>query len=160
MSKSSRFIRRERQLFDAGAAANFFLDAHGGKERRHLTALWQNWRTVMGEAIADLAFPLGHKDATLLIGADDNMSMQELSLQSVEILERANAFMDSDFFRQVKVALMQGQRDLSRKRAQAPYVPFRVPKPPRLGGLAGKLDPQSPVTRSYEAYVAMFASEE
>ena len=63
------------------------------------------------------------------------------------------------FSGQVKVALMQGQRDLSRKRAQAPYVPFRVPKPPRLGGLAGKLDPESPITRSYEAYVAMFASE-
>ena len=160
MSKTSRFSRRERRLLDAGDAASFFLDAHGGRERRHLSALWQNWRTVMGEAIADLAFPIGHKDAILLIGADDTMSMQELSLQSVEILERANAFMDSDFFRQVKVALMQGQRDLSRKRLSPPQTIPRPARPPRLGGLSGKLDPESPVTRSYEAYIAMFVADE
>ncbi len=162
MSKNSRFSRRERRLQAAGEAVSSFLDGHGGKERRHLTALWQNWPAVMDSAIASLGFPLGHKEHTLIIGADDSMALQELSLQSVEILERANAFMDSEFFRQVKVVLMQGQQDLARPRPRRPDTLFRPappPKPPRLGALLGKLDPESPVTRSYEAYIAMFASE-
>ena len=162
MSKNSRFSRREKRLQAAGEAVSSFLDQYGGKERRHLTALWRDWPTVMGDGIAALAFPLGHKDHTLLIGADDSMAMQELSLQSVEILERANAFMDSDFFNQVKVVLMQGQQDLARPRPRRPDTPLRPvppPKPPRLGSLLGRLDPQSPVTRCYEAYVAMFANQ-
>lgn len=117
----------------------------------------------MGEDIAGLGVPLGHKEGVLLIGADDNMAMQELSLQSVEILERANVFMDKEFFRQVKVLLMQGQPDLSRKPARRSDRPVRSsppPKPPRLGGLSGKLDPDSPVTRCYKAYLAMFAAFE
>ena len=162
MSKNSRFSRRERRLQAAGEAVSAFLDSYGGKERRHLTALWRNWSIVMGDAMAALAFPLGHKDHILIIGADDSMALQELSLQSVEILERANAFMDSEFFRQVKVVLMQGQQDLARPRPRRPDAPlgFSPPlKPPRLGSLLGRLDPQSPVTRSYEAYVAMFSGE-
>lgn len=160
MRKNARFARREKRLLAAGEAMSAFLDGYGGKERRHLTALWRNWSVVMGEALAELAFPLGHKGDVLIIGADDVMAMQELSLQSMEILERANAFMDSEFFRQVKVNLMQGQQALTRPRPRRPDSPIRPappPKPTRLGGLVGKLTPDSPVTRCYEAYIAMFA---
>ena len=58
MSKNSRFSRREKRLLAAGEAVSSFLDLHGGKDRRHLTALWRNWPTAMGDAIASLAFPL------------------------------------------------------------------------------------------------------
>ena len=115
----------------------------------------------MGDDLAALAFPLGHKDDILLIGAEDTMAMQELFLQSPEILERANAFMDSEFFLHVKVSLMQGQRDLSRQRPRRPHSPLAPvppPKPARLGALLGKLNPDSPVTRCYQAYLAMFNS--
>lgn len=162
MRNNVRFARREKRLLAAGEAMSAFLDGHGGKERRHLTALWRNWSVVMGETLAELAFPLGHKGGVLLVGADDVMAMQELSLQSMEILERANAFMDSEFFRQVKVNLMQGQQALSRPRPRRPDSPLRPApptKPARLGGLVGKLDPDSPVTRCYEAYLAMFAGQ-
>lgn len=158
MSKDPRLVTRERRLLATSEAVPSFLDAYGGKERRHLTALWNNWRTVMGENIAQLASPVGHKDNTLLIGADDSMALQELSMLSMEILERANAFMDSDFFHRVKVILLQGQQDLSQLRPRRPTAlpPAPPPKPPRLGGLLGSLNPDSPVTRCYEAYVAMF----
>ena len=83
----------------------------------------------------------------------------ELFLQSPEILERANAFMDSEFFRHVKVSLMQGQPDLSRGRPRRPHSPL-APAPPsrpaRLGALLDKLNPDSPITRCYQAYLAMF----
>lgn len=162
MRKPPPFAPREQRLLAAGEAISVFLDSYGGKERRHLTALWRNWPVVMGEDLAALAHPLGHKGDILLIGADDVMAMQELSLQTVEILERANAFMDSEFFKQVKLNLMQGRQALSLPRPRRPDSPLRplLPqKPARLGGLVGKLDPLSPVTRCYEAYLAMFAGK-
>ena len=161
MRKKSRFSSRELRLVVAGEAMSSFLEARGGKHTRHLAALWQHWRTVMGDDLADLAFPLGHKDDLLLIGAEDAMAMQELFLQSPEILERANAFMDSDFFRHVKVSLMQGQPDLSRGRPRRPHsriAPAPPTKPARLGALLDKLNPDSPITRCYQAYLAMFDS--
>ena len=160
MRKNPRLAHREQRLLAAREAMSIFLDSCAGKERRHLTALWQHWTVVMGESLAALACPLGHKGDVLFIGADDTMAMQELSLQATEILERANAFMDCEFFRQVKVGLMQGRQALScprPRRLDSPLCPVRPKKPHRLGALAGKLDPDSPVTRCYEAYIAMFA---
>ena len=50
--------------------------------------------------------PLGHHKDILLIGAEDAMLMQELHLMSGEILERVNAFMESPFFKSIKVSLV------------------------------------------------------
>jgi hypothetical protein len=150
---------RERRLLALGEAAGVFLDSRGGRRRRHLAALWQNWHAVLGGSLAELAFPLGHKDDILLVGAEDSMAMQELSLQSPEILERVNAFMDEGFFRRMQVSLMHGRPALASqvRSPAAPPPPVLPPKPPGLGALLGKLDPASPVTRCYEAYVAMFS---
>ena len=85
--------------------------------------------------------------------------MQEVSLQSPDILERVNAFMDRPFFHKIRVQLMQGQRSLAEVRPRRPartVVSEPPPRPPRLGALKGKLDPNSPVARCYEAYLAMF----
>ena len=157
--EEKKFIRREWRVRSAGDAVTSLLSAYGGKEARHLAALWENWNMVMGEGIACLGFPLGHKEHTLTIGAEDSMALQELSMQSVEILERANAFMDSIFFKQIKVILMQGQRALTQQRPRRPshYIkPPNPPRPPRLGSLLGKLDPNSPVTQCYKAYLALY----
>ncbi|MDR2488793.1 MAG: DUF721 domain-containing protein [Desulfovibrio sp.] len=160
MRRNSQAFPRERRCIALGEAALAFLDSRGGKRTRHLAALWQNWSVVMGENLAGLAFPLGHKDALLLIGAEDSMALQELSLQSPEILQRVNAFMDGECFRRVNISLLQSRQLLLPVRPRLSDIPLRPslpPKPRELGSLVGKLNPASPVARCYEAYVMMFS---
>lgn len=159
MKKWNTFGQRKKKLISSDEACTLFFLTHGGKERTHLTALWKHWDTVMGEEIAALGAPLGHTNKTLTIGGSDSMALQELSLQSYEILERANAFMDSNYFEQIKVVLLLGQEPLNRIRARRSakhVVPQLPPMPPRLGSLMGSLNPESPVTKCYEAYVRLF----
>lgn len=132
------------------------------RRERFIAALWQNWSMILGEYLGGLAFPLGHKDETLIIGAEDNMAMQELSLQSPEILERVNAFMDEEVFSKVKLELLLGQRPLQSGRPARPVMrpaPAIPPRPPRLGTLRGVLDASSLVGKCYEAYVALYDGE-
>jgi hypothetical protein len=134
-----------------------FLAQLGGKERRHLCALWNNWDLVL-VPLAPLALPLGQEKGALLLGAEDSMALQELVLQGPEILERVNAFMDGPFFLKVRVILAQGRRPLNRRPPPRPLPPPSAARPPRLGGLS--LPPDSPVGRCYAAYVAMFRERE
>ncbi len=160
MGHKRSLIKREKRLRSVQEAVNILLAAYGGEENFRICALWDNWEMVMGEALAPLALPLGHKDGVLLVGAEDSMALQELSLQTPEILERANAFMDTPFFSKVRVILQQGQRPLSEKLPARPTTPARSPmpsRPPRLGGLMGTFPPDSLVGRCYRAYVAAFS---
>lgn len=132
------------------------LERLGGPEASRRNALWKDWSAIVGEDVAALGCPLGQKDGVLLIGAEDSMALQELSLLSGEILERANAFMHGEPFTEVRVQLMQGQRDLAAPRPEPPPAQAPAEPPlPRLGGLLGRLDPDSPVTRCYKAFVAL-----
>ncbi|MDR0339787.1 MAG: DUF721 domain-containing protein [Desulfovibrio sp.] len=150
--------KREYAVRSTAEAVNSLFLHMGGKDQTRLVQLWRHWDMVLGEALAPLGRPLGHKDRALHIGADDNMAMQELSMQSAEILERANAFMGEAFFERVKVLLVQGRPDLAREReniAQPGQAGSWAARPaPPLGGLCGRLNPDSPVTRCYEAFVA------
>ncbi|MDR0828357.1 MAG: DUF721 domain-containing protein [Desulfovibrio sp.] len=78
-----------------------------------LKELWRHWDLVAGAEIARLGRPLGQQDKTLLLGVEDAMALQELSMQRDEILERTNAFMNENFFLDLKVRLRQDQVDLS-----------------------------------------------
>jgi hypothetical protein len=155
MARSSG--KREKRLRAAGEAVEAFLAQLGGKERRHLCALWNNWDLVLGP-LAPLALPLGQEKGVLLLGAEDSMALQELVLQGPEILERVNAFMDGPFFLKVRVILAQGRPPLNRRPPAHPLPPPAPARPPRLGGLS--LPPDSPVGRCYAAYVARFRERE
>ncbi len=157
MKPWKKFGYKQRKMLSSQEACNLFFDKYGGKERNHLNALWKSWSAIMGEDIAGLGFPLGHNKKTLLVGSDDNMALQELSMQSMEILERANVFMDSNFFETVKFVLLQGQRPLNlfRPRSSAEHPKIQLEDLPQIGALLGKLNPESPVTLCYEAYVRL-----
>lgn len=137
------------------------LEKLGGNAAIRLIRLWQNWEMVMGPELAGLAMPLGHRDVTLLVGAEDNPALQELSLQTPEILERVNAFMDAPFFQRVEVHLLLGRAPLDIPPPLLP-PPDRVrPAPLRPAGLLGrlKLDPATPVGRCYAAYLRLHGVE-
>lgn len=150
---------RQWRLCAINEGLSSFFKEYSSEEQYALYGLWQNWKNILGEEIAELGVPLGHKDNTLIIGADDNMAMQELSMMSPDILERVNDYMRCDFFRKISVVLMQGRRNLAQKRPRRSIEPLQPPlpnRPLRLGGLRGKLDSASPVADCYEAYLAMF----
>ena len=145
-----------RSITDALAE---FLDTRGGGEHAMLTRLWEHWEMVMGKDLADLAVPLGHKKETLLLAAEDSMAAQDIAMQAEEVLERANAFMNAAYFSRVQVELVMGRKDLSKPvGALRPAPPEgKAPRPDNLGALQGRLDPDSPVTRCYEAYLRYFS---
>ena len=119
-----------------------------------LVRLWRAWPQVVGEHIAEVARPLGHRKTTLIIGADDSMVAQELTYYAPQIIEDVNAFLDKETFDKVQVELVMGKAPLDTVCVTKPVMPGTNPgRPEKLGGLAGRLDPQSPVARCYEAYI-------
>lgn len=126
-------------------------------DQARLSLLWRHWEIVMGAELAPLARPLGHRDAILLVGADDAMSLQELHLQSDEILERVNAFMEKPFFRTVKVSLILGKTELDGPLRRAAAFEEDCPPLPRSaadGRYLEGMDPDSPVARAYARFAA------
>lgn len=144
-----------------GALVRGWLTRKGQDPRReHLEQLWKNWGMVMGEEIAALARPLGHREGRLLVGGEDNLVLQELSYYAPEILERANAFMDEEFFGKIELYLLEGRTPLDERVCRVLPVPrHELVRPDHLGTLLGRLDPASPVGRCYQAYLRMFESE-
>lgn len=151
---------RERKLCSMGEALASLFSEGTHSRQRSIAALWKNWQSVLGEDLAPLALPMGHKEQQIIIGAEDNMAMQELMLQTPEILERINAFIGEEAFAKVKVVLLLGQRPLNPERPQrivTPLCPKLPPRPPGLGRLRGEMNPESFVTECYEAYLALFS---
>lgn len=161
-SPPSHFRWRKRGASLQDAVERFFGRNHL-QERFHLLHLWDNWPMVMGDEIAPLAQPLGAKGGTLIIGAEDNMLLHELSFYAQEILARANAFMNAPKFSQVRLELLQGRRPLYPRgledRGQV-NLPDERQRPKKLGGLKDKIDPNSPAGRAYLAYVQSFEDDE
>ena len=129
----------------------------GDPVRLRLVQLWRHWEMVLGPELAPLARPLGHHKDTLLIGAEDAMLMQELHLQSGEILERVNAFMEGPFFATVKVSLRFQRTELDNIVAPAPRpLPLLAPERPQLTGSALEgMRADSAVARCYARFVAL-----
>lgn len=125
--------------------------------RFHLSRLWKHWAQVVGDHIAGLARPLGHKGTTLIIGTEDHMIAQELTMYSPAILAQANEFLGMNFFDKVRVDLLGDHVSLDTLPEIAPAAqPLKPRRPDKLGDLAGKLDPDSPIARCYEAYIRSF----
>lgn len=158
MGKIAPRSRRVNALMSITDALAAFLDKRGGKEHARLDLLWEHWGMVMGEELAGLAIPLGHKKDVLLLAAEDSMAAQDIAMQSGEVLERVNAFMNEPYFSRIQVELVMGRHDLSRARPALRPRPsdYHVPRPENLGSLQGAFEPASPVARCYEAYLRYF----
>ncbi len=127
----------------------------GKPEQALLTKLWQHWDMAMGEYLSNLAWPLGYKDGVLFVGGEDAISVQELSFMSMEILERANAFMERDFFKSVKVRLNLDKKPLHEvvKAQNIPSSPPFAHGPKLSGKYLQDMPSDSPVARCYASFV-------
>lgn len=162
-----------------------FLGRQPQRKSRNLVELWRHWAMVMGEELAPLAFPLGQKEDVLLVGAEDNLALQELSFFSAEILCRVNAFLEAPVFSSVQLSLLQGRATLdslpllqspasqavtgqpggsqgSESYGLPPHLPPRLPVAAPAKGSLGFLDidPTSPLGRCYARYVERFGKRQ
>lgn len=148
-----------------GEALLALLKSMGGTpERAGLQRLWDNWETVLGEELAGLAQPLGHRAATgkaqdagraiLLLGAPDAMLLQELRFRGEEILERVNGFLGRAYFCEVKVSLPLGRSAPARSRGEAPRAASSEPRgaPQARGTFLASMEWDSPVARCYALF--------
>ncbi len=159
MGRVEPVSKRSLNLQSAGQALALFMAKHDGGLHLRLGNLWQCWEMVLGPQLSPLGIPLGHAKDCLLIGAEDSMAVQELFMQTGEILERVNAFMDMPFFSRLQVELRLGRANLaaSRPSVKKRLPPPRLPKPPNLGALLDVLPADSAVGKCYRAYLAYFA---
>lgn len=100
---------RRKRLSEPVAAADTIYDvlkAMGGvPEKGKLAQLWEKWEEALGERLASLAAPLGSKGSILLIKAEDALQMQELHFMSGELLEKANSFLEGEYFSSIRITL-------------------------------------------------------
>lgn len=159
MRKIAPRATRVNSLCSINGALSALLEKYGGKEHARLTLLWEHWDMVMGEELSSLAIPLGHKKDVLIIAAEDSMAAQDIAMQADEVLLRVNTFMNENYFSRIKVELVMGRNDLSRHAPGTRLPPplLKPQRPDQLGNLVGILDPESPVTKCYEAYCRYFA---
>jgi len=124
-----------------------------------IARLWRHWPEILGPEIAAMIRPLGHRQSTMLLGATNSMVMQEFSFFAQDILEKANAFLGNAYFQKVQIELMAGRPALDQ--SLLPPIPPRpqAPRPDILGNLLPCMDPSSPVTSCYRAYVRHFYPE-
>ncbi|GFH63389.1 MAG: conserved hypothetical protein [Candidatus Desulfovibrio kirbyi] len=164
-AKPSRHRRRfETRAYTAGASnaadilANVLQALGLTPEKERLAQLWNNWAMVLGPEFGPLALPLGRRRDALLVAAEDAMSAQELHLQSAELLERVNAFMETSCFRKISVSLLLGEKTLcahnesGRQTAEQINARTDAQRPVVKGIFLNSMDPASPVTRCYARF--------
>lgn len=142
--------------FSEGLGRLFATDT--ARRQARLVRVWRRWSEVVGPDLAVWARPLGHRKTTLLLGVEDAAAMQEMHFAAPEILERVNGVLGEIFFDKVKFDLIGDMIPLDAvPNAYPDYLPVGCAAPGKLGGLAGKFDPASPVGRCYAKYVKFFS---
>ena len=123
-----------------------------------LARLWSDWSRVVGEEVAALVRPLGHRKRTLRLGVEDGAAMQEATFHAPGILDAVNGYLGEVFFDKVQCELRMGKTPLDARGIQrAPKAP--PVRPAKLGQALAFMDPESPVARGYRAYLAMFGEK-
>ena len=148
-----RPFRRSKPVALSDCLAEWFAARGKGGIRNELRYLWENWDLVAGE-LAGKAFPLGTRGSTLLVGAADSMSLQDIRMEYDQILGCVNVFMsftgNTSYFDRLEFSLKGSRKALTEIRS-LPAYPEITPKNVVLDR-EPDLDADSPIGRLYAAY--------
>lgn len=150
---------RQKKLCHVQEALDLVLQGPEANLELALARLWRNWSAVVGTQIASLVRPLGRRKTTMILGATNSMVMQEFSFWGPEVVAKANEFLGTTYFQQVRLELMDGRPGLDQPLVTKPSIMPKAPRPEPLGNLLPCMDPSSPVTSCYHAYVQHFYPE-
>ncbi|MBO4317686.1 MAG: DUF721 domain-containing protein [Mailhella sp.] len=148
-----RPFRRSEPVALSDCLAEWFAARGRGGIRNELRYLWENWALVAGE-LAGKAFPLGTRGSTLLIGAADSMSLQDIRMEYDQILDCVNAFMsftgNTSYFDRLEFSLKGSRKSMTEIRS----LPAYPEAPPRTVVCSREpdLDAGSPIGRLYAAF--------
>lgn len=136
----------------AGECARRLLAALGANAGlAHLADLWRAWPEVVGEELAGLAAPGGHRGDCLILSCPDACAMQEAQARSGEYVAAANRFLQRAHFAAARasagsrlgVGPVRGARPHPKKAALARAA---------SGRYLEQMDPASPVARCYARF--------
>ena len=123
------------------------MDSEHVQSRLH--HLWECWSVVLGD-MARLACPLGHRGQTLLLGCEDSMASQEITMRAKEILERTTAFLGRPLFKKIRAEVILGRHTLIEPLPALPVLPAPVSR--ATGKYLSFMPPDSPVGRCYAEF--------
>lgn len=122
-----------------------------------IAKVWAYWSDILGEELAKLARPLGRRKNTLIIGAVDNVVMQELVYYSPQILEQIDEFLGWQPFDKVVFELLDTRSSLDEIKIRHSYKrPDCCQNSQNVGKYWDEFPEDSAVAKSYRAFVQMF----
>lgn len=121
----------------------------------HGNKLFENWAMILGSDLAEDMYPIGIHNKTLQVAAEDSMILQDIRMNSAEILRRVNAFMmecgDDLCFEKIEFSLIQGRTILTQTQTSLYKDEIYVPPAPET--LAPKFfEDDSALAACYKAY--------
>lgn len=139
----------------SGVLQRYLAKGLGADGKFRLVGLWRNWDDVMGP-LAPLMRPLGHKKRTLMVGALTPLDLQEITYYAPQIVTNANAFLGEEFFDKVQANLLMDRTSLDAVRVDRPRTgQTGIPTAGQVGKASDRMEPESPVTKCYNAYVRL-----
>ncbi len=102
-------------------ALDKYLQAKGLNKELQIAKLWTCWADIIGSELADMAKPLGKRKNTLVVGAVDNVVMQELVYYSEQILEQIEEFLGWQPFDKVVFELLDTRTSLDEIKVRHTY---------------------------------------
>ena len=135
-------------------ALDNFLQRKGLNKELQIAKLWANWSDIIGEELAKMAKPLGKRKETLVIGAVDNVVMQELVYHSEQILEQIEEFLGWKPFDKVVFELLDTKSSLDEIKVRHSYESPRTCHTTEQMGAYSEGKPEEKNTASsYKAFV-------
>lgn len=151
---------RRRAVTSVGEGLVGLLEAMDGNLAARLIPVWRGWPAVVGEELAELARPMGHKGTTLYLAALSGADLNELAFRWPEVVHAVNAFLGQECFDNAHIDLLQGRTSLDAARVGQGAISRQPPAiPDNVGNvrdaLAARGDLGKRFARLYEKYVGL-----
>lgn len=141
-------------LLIGGSVYELLKGMGGAPEKGRLTLLWTHWAEAVGEELAAITMPLGSKERTLLIRAEDALQMQELHYHTPELLERVNEYLKSDYFVSAHISIFGDEKNCPPPETEnrREVLPTLSDRPLLTGKYLALMRQSSPVTACYALF--------